>query len=43
MPEPPEPPPFLRTWNRIYAAVLLNLALWVAALALATRGFQPTP
>lgn len=28
-----EPPPFLRTWKRVYAAVILYLAVLIALLA----------
>ncbi len=34
-----EPPPFLRTWRRVYIGVLLYLALLIAAFYLFTRAF----
>jgi hypothetical protein len=34
-----EPPPFFRTWKRIYAAVLLYLVLLITAFYLFTRAF----
>jgi hypothetical protein len=36
-----EPPPFLGTWKRVYAAVLLYLALLIAVFYLFTRAFAP--
>jgi len=33
-------PPFLRTWRRVYAAVLLCLAAAIAILLLLTRAFS---
>ncbi len=36
-----EPPPFLRTWERVYAAVLVYLAVLIATLYLLTRLFAP--
>jgi hypothetical protein len=33
------PPPILKTWRRLYAAVLINLALLVALFYLFTRAF----
>lgn len=35
-----EPPPFLGTWRRVYAAVLLYLALLITAFYLFTRLFS---
>jgi hypothetical protein len=35
-----EPPPFLGTWPRVYAAVLAYLALLIAALYALTRLFS---
>ncbi len=32
-----EPPPFLRSWRRVYAAVLIYLALLIAAFYFFTR------
>ena len=44
MPEPrdvpDEPPPFLRTWRRVYAGVLIYLCLIVAAFYLFTRAYR---
>jgi len=34
-----EPPPFLRSWPRVYIAVLCYLALLIALLYLVTREF----
>jgi hypothetical protein len=36
-----EPPPFLRRWPRVYAAVLLYLGLLIVALYVITRMFEP--
>jgi hypothetical protein len=36
-----EPPPFLGSWRRVYAAVLLYLALIIAAFYTFTRAFAP--
>jgi hypothetical protein len=38
MPEPP--PPILKSWTRLYAAVLLNLALLVAVFYAFTKVFS---
>jgi hypothetical protein len=35
------PPPFLGTWNRVYAAVLVYLALLILAFYVFTRVFEP--
>lgn len=35
-----EPPPIGRSWGQLYAAVLLNLALLVAAFWLFSRAFR---
>jgi hypothetical protein len=35
-----EAPPFLRTWNRVYAAVLIYLFLLILLLYAVTRIFQ---
>ncbi len=41
---PPEehdaPPPFLRTWGRVYAAVLIYLAATIVVFYLFTRAFN---
>jgi hypothetical protein len=37
---PDEPPPFLQTWNRVYAAVLIYLFLLILLLYGITRMFQ---
>ncbi len=36
-----EPPPFLGSWGRVYAAVLLYLVVVVAGLYIFTRVFEP--
>ncbi len=36
-----EPPPFLGTWGRVYAMVILYLGLLIAALYGMTRAFAP--
>jgi hypothetical protein len=44
MPDPhdvvDEPPPFLRTWPRVYGAVLIYLAVVITTLYLFTRAFE---
>ncbi|MBV8071813.1 MAG: hypothetical protein JO270_18025 [Acidobacteriaceae bacterium] len=35
-----EPPPFLRTWKRVYIAVLCYLAALIAALYAVTQHFR---
>jgi hypothetical protein len=35
-----EPPPFLKTWKRLYAAVLVYLALLIALFYWFTRHFS---
>jgi len=35
-----EKPPFLKSWNRLYVAVLLNLALLIGLFYLFTRAFE---
>jgi hypothetical protein len=35
-----EPPPFLGSWRRVYAAVLVYLALLISLFALFTRAFN---
>jgi hypothetical protein len=37
---PDEAPPFLKTWPRVYAAVLLYLAGLIAAFYLFSRSFR---
>ncbi|MEX2262152.1 MAG: hypothetical protein WD696_09385 [Bryobacteraceae bacterium] len=37
---PDEPPPFLGTWPRVYAAVLLYLAALIAVFYVFTKTFQ---
>jgi hypothetical protein len=39
-PEPDEPPPFAKSWGRLYAAVVLNLLLLIAAFAAFSRAFR---
>jgi hypothetical protein len=34
-----EPPPFLRTWRKVYVAVLCYLAVLIFALYLFTKAF----
>ena len=36
-----EPPPFLGTWTRLYAAVLVYLALLITVFYLFTKAFEP--
>ena len=36
-----EPPPFLGSWSRVYAAVLIYLALVIAGLYVFTRVYEP--
>ena len=36
-----EPPPFLGTWRRVYALVILYLALLIASLYAMTWAFAP--
>jgi hypothetical protein len=44
MPEPrdvpDEPPPFLRTWKRVYCAVLIYLVAIIAAFYAFTRAYR---
>ncbi|HSM79727.1 MAG TPA: hypothetical protein VLT57_18950 [Bryobacteraceae bacterium] len=35
-----EPPPFLRTWARVYAAVLIYLAVLITAFYLFSRSLS---
>lgn len=35
-----EPPPVLGTWPRLYAAVLVNLAVMIALLVWFTKAFE---
>ena len=37
---PDEPPPFLRTWPRVYSAVVAFLALLIALCYAFTRAFS---
>jgi len=37
---PDEPPPFLRTWRRVYGAVLVYLCLIIAAFYLFARAYR---
>ena len=37
---PDEPPPFLRTWRRVYIAVLIYLCFVIAAAYLFTRAYR---
>lgn len=36
-----DPPPFLKTWSRVYQAVIVYLVLLIFALYLVTRAFAP--
>jgi hypothetical protein len=39
--DPPEPPPpFLGSWRRVYAFILIYLALVITALYLFTKAYQ---
>ena len=38
--QPEEPPPFLGTWPRVYAAVLIYLVLVIVLFYLFTRAFN---
>ena len=38
---PDEPPPVLKTWQRVYAAVLAYLAALIFAFYIFTRKFAP--
>ncbi len=38
-----EPPPFLRSWRRVYTAVLLYLAALIVLFYLFARAFAPPP
>jgi len=44
MPQPPpvpdDPPPFLGTWRRVYATVLIYLCLIIAAAYWFTRAYR---
>jgi hypothetical protein len=37
---PDEPPPFLRTWRRVYNATLFYLAIVIIVFYLFTRAYQ---
>jgi hypothetical protein len=37
---PDEAPPFLRTWRRVYFAILFYLAIVIIAFYLFTRAYQ---
>jgi hypothetical protein len=37
---PDEPPPFLRTWNRVYAAVLVYVIGIITLFYLFTRAYR---
>ncbi len=43
MAAPVDKPPFLGQWRNIYLVVLLNLAAWIAVLAVFTQRFEPAP
>jgi hypothetical protein len=36
-----DPPPFLGSWGRVYAAVLIYLALVIVGLYVFSRVFEP--
>jgi hypothetical protein len=38
--EPDEPPPFLGTWKRVYAAILAYLAAVISVFYLFTRAYR---
>jgi hypothetical protein len=38
--EPDEPPPVLRTWRRVYIAVLIYLGALIAGFYLFTRAYR---
>jgi len=40
MPQRDDPPPFLRTWRRVYIAVLIYLGLVIFASYLFTRAYR---
>ena len=35
-----DPPPILKTWKRLYAAVLINLAVLIALFYVFTKAFE---
>ena len=37
---PDEPPPFLRTWRRVYTAALIYLVLVISVCFLFTRAYR---
>ena len=37
---PDDPPPFLRTWRRVYIAILAYLCVIIAAFYLFTRAYR---
>jgi hypothetical protein len=37
---PDEPPPFLRTWRRVYIAIVVYLAALIAGFFLFTRAYR---
>jgi len=37
---PDDPPPFLRTWRRMYIAILIYLAVLVSGFYLFTRAYR---
>jgi hypothetical protein len=39
-PVPDQPPPFLRTWRRVYIGVIVYLVLLIAGFFLFTRAYQ---
>jgi hypothetical protein len=36
-----EPPPFLRTWGRVYTAIIIYLVLLIAFFGWFTAAFRP--
>jgi hypothetical protein len=40
IPDPDEPPPFLGTWRRVYAAILIYLSALIAGFYLFTRAYR---
>ena len=39
-PESEEPPPFGKSWGRLYAALILSLAVTIAAFAAFSKAFR---
>gem|GEM_PF-5613257 len=43
MADAPNKPYYVWAWRKIYLGVLLNLAAWIAILAMFTHHFEPAP